>query len=119
MRGKTATGIGSGAIAAVGAALVTGGVVTGKEALCQSGLGLLLIGLACMVMHRSRCNTIRLIEHQTALAALTQQDQQEWAQRGYRAGQLDAAHSLPRHEPDGQVVPFPSARTTGSRRNGA
>jgi hypothetical protein len=116
MRRKTTIGISLAAIAALGAALVAMGAVTDGDKAYRSGVGILLIGLSCLVMHRSHCNTTKLIEHQTALAELTQQDQQRWAERGYRAGELDASH---RPQQSAPVILLSSVRTPRKQHNGA
>lgn len=104
MRGQTATGITLGGIVAAGAALITHGAVTGADATYKAGVGVLVTALACLVMHRSHCNTNRLIAHQTRLAVMTEKERQEWAAYGYRAGELDAAGRHAVRQPGAVVV---------------
>lgn len=117
MRGQLATGVGLGIAAAVGAALIARGAFTDDETSYRLGVGALLVSLACLVIHRSHCNTNRLIEHQTRLAVLTQQERQEWAERGYRAGVMDVP---PGQQPsDARIVPLRPTSAPRRRRDGA
>lgn len=123
MRGQRATGFGLGVIVVVGATTTASGAFTdgGEVFRFRGGMVLLLMGLAGLVTHRSHCNTTRLIEHQTKLAAMTLQQQQVWAERGYRAGQMDVP-AAPVHavsEDDFKVLPMPVQRSAWWHRNGA
>jgi hypothetical protein len=69
-------------------------------------------------MHRSHCNTMRLIAHQTRLAAMSNQQRQEWAQRGYRAGELDALGRVKPPAGGSNVVSLPLPGES-KHRNGA
>lgn len=104
-RGRMATGVGLATFVAVGAALVAKGALTNDVASYRGGVGTLLVSLALLIIHRSHCNTTRLIQHQTNLAALAQHQRQEWAEHGYRAGKIDTqpgpsgAHVVPLRPP--------------------
>ena len=121
MRAQWAIDVLSGLAAAVGAALVTHGIVADGQVTYRAGIALLIAGLVGLADTHQRRNTERLMAHQARLAELSIAERWRYAEMGWKAAKLDSLDDEAQESAgDAQVVHLPGARAASeARRNGS
>ena len=118
MRAQWAIDALSGLSAAVGAALVTHGIVADGTATYRAGIALLLIGLVGLVDTHQRRNTERLMAHQASVAELSVAERWRYAEMGWKAAKLDGLDDETQQSAgDAQVYNLPGARAASEERS--
>jgi uncharacterized membrane protein YraQ (UPF0718 family) len=121
MRAQQAVDYLSGPIAAVGAVLVTYGILADGTPEYRTGIALLVAGLLGLVDSQQRRNTARLIAHQAELARLTRAERWRYAEMGWKAAKLDSLDEETHQDAgDAQVIHLSGARAASeAQRNGS